>query len=1487
MQRIGESRCRLLELCWWPDQAALPAKGKEYPGLGLRTSGCETGTLRPSSSSSSSCSSLLGHNSSCYRLWFANSRLGALVKVDADGVFRAAPWFGTALSVLAASGVRGVAVDVWCGEHDPDLFFTDRPREGAGRRNREYLSIWADEAAALRGRTPLQCYEDFMQAFCNNFHQLLGSSLVDIVVGAGPCGELRYPAPGGPAAFAGITLHGWPAGMQQQPQGPGSNAGERTALPRLAQLTGSDIPSTITTVSSSSSITTATFLTNSSMTLMSTVAGGQQEGWTRQAYVESNGWKFPGVGEFQCYDRRALACLAQAAREAGHPEWGYGGPHNAGDYASWPEDTDFFRVGGAWETEYGRFFLGWYSACLLRHADQLLAIAKRVLLRAMTPPTPPEAPPGTHCPPSLPPNTLSLPPPPGAPPPPLQFTQVQPEQPHHSIATPGCGIAGNGPPAPPPLPHTTLPLLALDLSILHPPPGPEGLRATTSPLGLLSSSSSSISRGLSCNSAGVAGAESDFAQLSTRSLPLLPSALLPGHPTPAPSTTPLRSPPRHRTHSQLRSPPPSSQFQHSSADLLALTSHSLTAACSEPGGGEGEESGAGEEGEEEYGQAALGLLQGAQALSQRLALVAKAEELGSPAAAAAAAAAHPAQLSTASAASSRYASSNGRPGGWVAASAGTSPHSLPQIMIPALARMPQHQHQQQPQQQQGHCPPPSHTAAHAAPPAALQQQEQQRQVARSAADPPPPLTAPLAASSIRSGARGEQQASPSPSPPFPPPVLLPVASPDQAAGSSSGSSSAGLARPHLPSPLQRISCASGGQQQQQQPTPGGTLLPREPPPPPPWGSQQQPTCTTPPAAPPGAGGSMGGSSGSSSGGAAPGSGVSSSLPPGCVGGVQGYQGVPADCGQGSGSCLPLTDSAADMMALGGRRGGSGHPCLHQGPPPPPLAPALPELPGQAQQQQQQQQQQAPGPRQAGAGQQPSPQAECWWYRTRSHAAELTAGYYNTATHDGYAAILQVCARHSARLTLTCVEMCDAQHAQHAQCGPEGLLKQIRLLAARYAVPLAGENALPIFLAGGVDAVALDRIVFNTRAWYGPSSAAAAARHYLHQQQLRAQQEQEQQQQQQHDRAQHQEQQHDTGQQQEQQQQQRGLQQNGGWVGALGAAAVVAGEHDSPQVLGWGYPEAGWGNGPPSSSSTAPPARYPTTHPPAGASACTWLPSLATQSALDPPPGRPAGLRAWGSLPPGGALHCPLPPQPTPQPQGLSSSSHAQGASGEGHSSSQQVSPPGGQASQGGRGLSRQPVLGRLRHVPTAASLTAIIGLAEGAAGLGGGGVAGGGAGPQGGGWSLSAAAVATGGTSTQQQQQQQLRAQQPTTLRQAQEALGRLEARQGGAAASTASSPGPSPASCTPPCAAWCALGHGWGSGGEKGDLGLGRPGEQSARVAASGLRSDSYADIVEPLPSLASFTLLRLGPELLLPSHQPPWLRFMTRMQQGGYVPC
>lgn len=94
--------------------------------------------------------------------------------------------------------------------------------------------------------------------------------------------------------------------------------------------------------------------------------------------MEGNGWRFPGVGEFQCFDRRALASLAQAAREAGRPEWGNGGPHDAGHYNSSPEETGFFSYEGSWDTPYGRFFLSWYSASLLKHGDRLLSIASSI-----------------------------------------------------------------------------------------------------------------------------------------------------------------------------------------------------------------------------------------------------------------------------------------------------------------------------------------------------------------------------------------------------------------------------------------------------------------------------------------------------------------------------------------------------------------------------------------------------------------------------------------------------------------------------------------------------------------------------------------------------------------------------------------------------------------------------------------------------------------------------------------------------------------------------------------------------------------------------------------------------------------------------------------------------------------------------------------------------------------------------------------------------
>ncbi|XP_062027294.1 beta-amylase 3, chloroplastic [Rosa rugosa] len=169
---------------------------------------------------------------------------------------------------------------------NPDLVYTDK----SGRRNPEYISLGCDSLPVLGGRTPIQVYTDYMKSFHDRFRDYLGDVIVEIQVGMGPCGELRYPA-----------------------------------------------------------------------------------------YPESNGtWKFPGIGEFQCYDKYMKASLEASAEAQGKRDWGRTGPHDSGQYNQFPEDTGFFKRDGTWNTEYGQFFLEWYSEKLLRHGDRLLAAAKGV-----------------------------------------------------------------------------------------------------------------------------------------------------------------------------------------------------------------------------------------------------------------------------------------------------------------------------------------------------------------------------------------------------------------------------------------------------------------------------------------------------------------------------------------------------------------------------------------------------------------------------------------------------------------------------------------------------------------------------------------------------------------------------------------------------------------------------------------------------------------------------------------------------------------------------------------------------------------------------------------------------------------------------------------------------------------------------------------------------------------------------------------------------
>ncbi|KAG7022884.1 Beta-amylase [Cucurbita argyrosperma subsp. argyrosperma] len=172
------------------------------------------------------------------------------------------------------------------GDSNPHIFYTNR----SGTRNQEYLTLGVDNQPLFHGRTAVEIYRDYMKSFRENMLDYLEDGLIiDIEVGLGPAGELRYPS-----------------------------------------------------------------------------------------YVENQGWVFPGIGEFQCYDKYLKMEFKEAAATAGHPEWEL--PENAGTYNDIPESTEFFRSNGTYQSDKGKFFLTWYSNKLLSHGDQILEEANRVFV---------------------------------------------------------------------------------------------------------------------------------------------------------------------------------------------------------------------------------------------------------------------------------------------------------------------------------------------------------------------------------------------------------------------------------------------------------------------------------------------------------------------------------------------------------------------------------------------------------------------------------------------------------------------------------------------------------------------------------------------------------------------------------------------------------------------------------------------------------------------------------------------------------------------------------------------------------------------------------------------------------------------------------------------------------------------------------------------------------------------------------------------------
>ncbi|KAK6134865.1 hypothetical protein DH2020_031406 [Rehmannia glutinosa] len=170
------------------------------------------------------------------------------------------------------------------GEKNPDIFYTNR----SGNRNQEYVSLGVDNLPLFQGRTAIEMYSDYMKSFRENMSDFLeDETIIDIEVGLGPAGELRYPS-----------------------------------------------------------------------------------------YPETQGWKFPGIGEFQCYDKYLKQDFKTAAAKAGHPEWEL--PDDAGTYNDTPVKTGFFATNGTYLTEKGKFFLKWYSNKLIEHGDQILDEANKI-----------------------------------------------------------------------------------------------------------------------------------------------------------------------------------------------------------------------------------------------------------------------------------------------------------------------------------------------------------------------------------------------------------------------------------------------------------------------------------------------------------------------------------------------------------------------------------------------------------------------------------------------------------------------------------------------------------------------------------------------------------------------------------------------------------------------------------------------------------------------------------------------------------------------------------------------------------------------------------------------------------------------------------------------------------------------------------------------------------------------------------------------------
>ncbi|PXF46683.1 Beta-amylase 3, chloroplastic [Gracilariopsis chorda] len=90
-------------------------------------------------------------------------------------------------------------------------------------------------------------------------------------------------------------------------------------------------------------------------------------------------WSFPGIGEYQCFDKYMLNDLQQTVRQKGTEAVKAATlpPTATGRYNDTPWATDFFTNG--FKTESGTFFQNWYCSKMLEHCEDVLRQARSVI----------------------------------------------------------------------------------------------------------------------------------------------------------------------------------------------------------------------------------------------------------------------------------------------------------------------------------------------------------------------------------------------------------------------------------------------------------------------------------------------------------------------------------------------------------------------------------------------------------------------------------------------------------------------------------------------------------------------------------------------------------------------------------------------------------------------------------------------------------------------------------------------------------------------------------------------------------------------------------------------------------------------------------------------------------------------------------------------------------------------------------------------------